>query len=67
MELKRLRTATLSDALKQMAIGETCLPPEGYNRMTVVKTCSELKSEGYVFVTTTKTGEMNEQVITRLK
>ncbi len=67
MELKRLRTASLSDALKQMTIGETCLAPEGYDKRGVAKTCSELKREGYIFVTTTKTGGMNEQVITRLK
>lgn len=67
MELKRLQTATLADALKAMAVGETCLAPEGYEKKGVAKTCSELKREGYIFVTTTKTGEIKEQAITRLK
>ena len=48
----------------QMSVGETRLAPEGYNNKTVIKTCCELKEKGYVFSTTTKTGE---QVITRIK
>lgn len=64
MEVKRLQTASLSDALKQMTVGETCLSPDGYSHRTVIKTCCELKTEGYIFSTTTKTGE---QFITRIK
>jgi hypothetical protein len=48
----------------QMSVGETRLAPEGYSNKTVIKTCCELKEKGYVFSTTTKTGE---QVITRIK
>lgn len=66
MDIKRLQTATLADALKTMRVGETCLPPKGYDRLTVCKTCSRLRHEGYTFVTTTKTGD-GQQVITRLK
>lgn len=64
MEIKRLKTASLSDALMQMSVGETRLAPERYSNKTVIKTCCELKEKGYVFSTTTKTGE---QVITRIK
>lgn len=63
MELKRLVTATLADALRGMEVGESCLAPEGYERGTVVRTCSTLRREGYRFSTTTKPGV---QVITRL-
>ena len=44
MEVKRLQTASLSDALKQMTVGETRLAPEGYSHRTVIKTCCELKT-----------------------
>ncbi len=64
MELKRLKTASLSDALMQMLVGETCLAPVGYRSKTVIKTCCELKEKGFVFSTTTRTGE---QMITRIK
>ena len=67
MELKRLKTASLADALKAMAVGETCLAPEGYDKKGVAKTCCELKREGYIYITSCKTGELGEQVITRLK
>jgi hypothetical protein len=64
MEIKRLQTASLSDALKQMTVGETCLSPDGYSHKTVIKACCELKADGYIFNTSTKTGE---QFITRIK
>lgn len=64
MELKKLITASLSDALMQMSVGESRLAPDGYAPKTVIKTCCELKDKGYIFVTTQKTGE---QVITRIK
>lgn len=64
MELKKLKTASLSDALKELAIGETRIAPDGYSPKTVIKTCSELKNEGYLFSTSRNAGI---QVITRLK
>lgn len=64
MDIKRLKTASLSEALMQMSVGETCYAPEGYAYKTVIKTCCTLRSQGYVFNTTTKTGE---QIITRIK
>lgn len=64
MELKKLKTASLSDALKEMAIGESCIAPDGYSPKTVIKTCSELKGEGYLFNTSRRVGK---QIITRLK
>lgn len=67
LNLRRLQTASLIDALKGMAVGETCLTPEGYAKRGVAKTCCELRREGYIFVTSCKTGDLNEQVITRLK
>lgn len=64
MEIKKLTTATLADALKAMAIGETCAAPDGYQPTSVIKTCVELKDQGYLFQTSTRTGV---QTITRLK
>lgn len=64
MEIKILKTATLSDALSEMKIGETCIAPTGYKPEVVRKTCSELKSKGFMFVTSMKTGV---QTITRLQ
>lgn len=62
--MKKLQCATLADALKAMEVNETCLAPEGYNPITVMKTCSELNRQGYIFRTSTATGT---QTITRLK
>lgn len=64
MEIKRLKTASLADALAEMKIGEICLAPDGYAPMTVVKTCTEMKSKGYLFQTSRRAGV---QTITRLK
>lgn len=64
MEIKKLETASLSDALKKMAIGEVCKAPDGYSPQTVIKACCELKSEGYMFYTSRRAGE---QVVTRIK
>ena len=64
MAFKKLQTASLSDALKNMSIGETCISPDGYSPKTVIKTCSELKDDGFLFNTTQKEGM---QFITRLK
>lgn len=64
MELKKLKTSSLADALKGMKIGETCLSPDECTPKTVIKTCVELKSQGYIFQTSTRTGV---QTVTRLK
>lgn len=64
MELKKLVTASLADALKEMKVGETCIAPDGSVPATVIKTCSDLKKEGYAFTTSRKTGT---QTVTRLK
>jgi len=64
MEIKKLKTASLADALKGMTVGETCVAPDGYQPKTVTKTCVELKEQGYLFQTSTRAGV---QTITRLK
>lgn len=64
MKLKKLKTSSLADALKGMEIGETCLSPDECTPKTVIKTCAELKSQGYIFQTSTRTGV---QTVTRLK
>lgn len=62
MDIPTLHTATLSQALRAMAVGETRYAPEGYTPATVRKTCSELKTKGYIFTTSSRTGR---QTITR--
>lgn len=64
MEIKKLHTASLSEALASMQVGETCLAPDGYAPVSVRKTCAEMKSKGYLFQTSCRTGG---QTITRLK
>lgn len=64
MEIKKLKTASLADALTDMTIGETCVAPDGYQPKSVTKTCVELKEQGYLFQTSTRSGV---QTITRLK
>ena len=64
MKHRRLKTASLADALKGMKVGETCLPPANYSVQAVRARCWELKDYGYVFRTRTTTGEV---LITRLK
>ena len=64
MEIKKLKTASLADALKGMTVGETCVAPDGYQPKYVKRACCELKEKGYLFTTSTKTGV---QTITRLK
>lgn len=64
MEIKKLKTASLADALKDMTVGETCVAPDGYQPRTVTKTCVELRAHGYMFQTSTRSGM---QTITRLK
>ena len=64
MELKKLKTQSLTDALTDMKVGETCIAPDECSASYVKRACSELKEKGYVFTTSTKTGV---QTITRLK
>lgn len=64
MELKKLKTQSLPDALMSMSIGETCISPDECTPAYVKRACSDLKEKGYLFVTTTKTGV---QTVTRLK
>lgn len=64
MEIKKLKVASLPAALKEMSVGETCIAPDGIQPRTVIKTCVELKAEGYLFQTSTRAGM---QTITRLK
>lgn len=64
MEIKTLKTASLSDALMAMQIGETAFAPEGYTPRTVRVECAKLKERGYLFTTTTRTGT---PAVTRLK
>ncbi|MBD5195183.1 MAG: hypothetical protein HDS84_01150 [Bacteroidales bacterium] len=64
MEIKTLKTATLSEALTGMKIGETAIAPVGYKPKTVIKTCSELREKGFLFNTSMRGGK---QTITRLK
>lgn len=64
MELKKLKTQSLPDALMAMSIGETCISPDECTPTYVKKACSELKEKGYLYVTSTKSGV---QTVTRLK
>ncbi len=63
-EIKKLKTATLADALAEMEVGESRYAPDGYSAYTVRKTCTEMKERGYIFQTSLKTGV---QTVTRLK
>ncbi len=64
MEIKKLKTATLLEALTAMSVGETVTAPEGYSDATVKRACSDLNRRGCVFRTTNITGV---RTITRLK
>lgn len=64
MEIKILKTASLTEALLGMRIGETALAPQGYKPQTVRKTCAQLKRKGFIFTTSTLAGD---QTVTRLK
>ena len=57
-------TQSLSDALKKMQIGETRIAPDDCTPSYVRRACSELKAEGYLFQTSTRT---EVQTVTRLK
>lgn len=64
MGIKKIKTLTLYEALRQMEVGETCAAPEGTGKSYVKRACSGLKSEGYLFATSQRTGEIT---ITRLR
>lgn len=65
MELKKLVTFSLPEALRAMQVGETCIAPADYSERTVRAVCSKLKAtEGLIFATTKKGGR---QTVTRLK
>ena len=64
MELKKIKTLSLPDALMAMQIGETCIAPDECTRGYVKRMCSGLKDKGYIFVTSTRAGELT---ITRLR
>ncbi|MBD5163470.1 MAG: hypothetical protein HDT09_02055 [Bacteroidales bacterium] len=64
MGIEKLKTGTLGDALKGMAVGQVCEAPDGYAPKTVIKTCAELKRVGYLFQTSRRAGI---QLITRLR
>lgn len=64
MELKKLKTQSLPDALKAMNVGETCIAPDECTPTYVKRACCELKEQGYLFQTSTRSGV---QTITRLK
>lgn len=61
--IKRLKTATLADALRGMRVGECRRPPVGYSPESVKTVCSTLKRAGLRFATSKLGGEM---VITRV-
>lgn len=64
MEIKTLRTASLSDALTEMKVGETAFAPVGYKPKTVRVECNKLKEKGYLFTTSMRAGA---QTVTRLQ
>lgn len=65
MELLELpQPITLKQSLTSMNVGESCLAPHGYKPNYVRKFMRDLKKDGYLFTSTTKTGKF---IITRLK
>lgn len=64
MELRKLKTQSLPDALREISVGETCIAPDECTPVYVKRTCYDLKKEGFLFTTSQATGV---QTITRLK
>ncbi len=62
--MEKLIAKPLIKALEEMAVGSTCIAPDGYSEAGVRRACSDLNSRGYYFTTTRRTGQ---QLITRLK
>ena len=46
MELKKLKTQSLPDALMAMSVGETCIAPDECTPTYVKRACCELKEKG---------------------
>ena len=44
MQIKKLATVSLIDALKGMKVGETCVAPDGYKPRAIIATCSNLRN-----------------------
>lgn len=64
MELKKLKPQSLGEALRDMAVGETCVAPDGYTVQTVRKAVHDINATGkYVFISSLRSGV---QTITRL-
>lgn len=64
MAIEKLITATLGDAMKAMAVGETRQAPDGYQVNAVRVEVAKLNKQGYLFQTSTRSGV---QTITRFK
>lgn len=62
--MRKLQCKMLKDALGEMAIGETCIGPDGYDYNSVKVTCHRMKDAGMMFQTSIRTGVVT---ITRLK
>lgn len=62
--MKKIKTLSLFDALKEMTVGETCLAPDECTYAYVKRACTELKKHGFIFTTSKRTGVLT---ITRLK
>ena len=62
--MRKLQCKPLKDALVEMAVGETCIAPDGYSTRAIVVACCRLKEEGMLFQTSSRTGEF---IITRIK
>ena len=63
MKIETLTVQSLPQALRKMAVGETCYAPEDFSNQSVRVKCSEMKSEGMVFSTSTHNGRT---LITRI-
>lgn len=64
VRIETLTVQSLPQALRKMAVGETCYAPESFSAQSVRVKCSEMKVEGMTFSTTTHNGRM---LITRIK
>lgn len=62
--MRKLQCKPLKDALIEMAVGETCIAPDGYSHRAIAVACCRLKEEGMMFQTSTRTGQFT---ITRIQ
>lgn len=65
MKIRKLKTASLEGALKEMKIGEVCFAPDGCSIGVLRAACWSLKKQGYLFTTTTAAA--GGQVVIRQK